>query len=160
MCKFNEEMIKLFNDVSGQSAIWYGLIYKEMLEAGVENAKEICSRAYREYGRINGRERKAAYKPNDSFEVKASKICPEDIGKYAYEVDVETGDNTIVCTGHTCVLVDTWKKLGFSDAMCIDLCDIAMEGDRGVAEVNDLAFDLEKSIARGDTTCRFVYKNQ
>ena len=35
---------------------------------------------------------------------------------------------------HYCALVSAWKKLGVDDAKIAKFCDIAMDGDRGIAE--------------------------
>ena len=39
---------------------------------------------------------------------------------------------------HYCPLVAAWKKLGATDEECAVLCDIAMDGDRGICEKNEL----------------------
>ena len=52
-------------------------------------------------------------------------------------------------------LVEAWKKLGLPQDEVSALCDIAMDGDRGIIEgLGCLKFDLPKTIANGDDVCQ------
>ena len=52
-------------------------------------------------------------------------------------------------------LVEAWKKLGLPQDEISALCDIAMDGDRGIIEgLGCLKFDLPKTIANGDDVCQ------
>ncbi len=59
---------------------------------------------------------------------------------------------------HYCPLVKAWQKQGCSDEDISMFCDIAMCGDRGIAESYGCELDLPKTIARGDDVCeiRFI----
>lgn len=61
---------------------------------------------------------------------------------------------------HYCPLVKAWQKQGCSDEEISMYCDIAMCGDRGIAESYGCVLELPKTIARGDDVCeiRFVRK--
>ena len=50
--------------------------------------------------------------------------------------------------------------MGLSDEECALMCDIAMEGDRGIAEGLGLDFDLEGSLADGCECCTLRYKTR
>ena len=54
---------------------------------------------------------------------------------------------------HYCPLVNAWQKLGCTDDEIRRLCDIAMDGDRGIADSMGYQFELTKAIARGDDVC-------
>jgi len=54
---------------------------------------------------------------------------------------------------HYCALVSAWQKLGFDDETCALLCDMAMDGDRGIAEAMGLRLDLTAAIATGCPEC-------
>jgi hypothetical protein len=58
---------------------------------------------------------------------------------------------------HYCPLVNAWQKLGFNDETCGLLCDMAMEGDRGIAEVMGLTLDLQETIAQGCSNCKLHF---
>ena len=47
-----------------------------------------------------------------------------------------------------------WKKLGLPEEELPELCDIAMDGDRGIISTFDqFTFNLGKTIAKGDDVC-------
>lgn len=57
-----------------------------------------------------------------------------------------------------CPLVAAWQKIGCSDEEIALLCDIAMNGDRGVASVYDeFTFSLGKTIAQGHHCCEIRF---
>ncbi|MDR1932544.1 MAG: L-2-amino-thiazoline-4-carboxylic acid hydrolase, partial [Spirochaetales bacterium] len=58
---------------------------------------------------------------------------------------------------HYCALVNAWQKLGFDDKTCALLCDMAMDGDRGIAEIMGLKFQLGDAIARGHNECKLRF---
>ena len=61
---------------------------------------------------------------------------------------------------HYCPLVKAWQKLGCTEEEIARLCDIAMDGDRGIASAMGYHFDLKTCIAKGDSVCsvRFTRK--
>ena len=60
---------------------------------------------------------------------------------------------------HYCPLVAAWKKLGATDEECAELCQIAMDGDRGSASTfPPFDFHLGKTIAAGDDICDVRFK--
>lgn len=58
---------------------------------------------------------------------------------------------------HYCPLVKAWQKLGCTDEEISRLCEIAMDGDRGIAESMGYEFSLDQSIARGDSICKVCF---
>jgi len=55
---------------------------------------------------------------------------------------------------HTCPLVKAWKELGATDEEISKLCDIAMDGDRGIIEeLGTYSFELAETIADGSDRC-------
>lgn len=73
---------------------------------------------------------------------------------------VNLDDNHLGIDYHYCPLVSAWQKLGCTDEEISRLCDIAMDGDRGIADSMNYTFDLQTSIAKGDPVCsvRFTRK--
>jgi len=59
---------------------------------------------------------------------------------------------------HFCALVNAWKKLGLDDKTCALLCDMAMDGDRSIAEVMGLQFELGRTIAQGCPDCQLRFR--
>lgn len=54
---------------------------------------------------------------------------------------------------HYCPLVKAWQKLGCTQEEIARLCDIAMDGDRGIAQSMGYTFSLDQTIAKGDAAC-------
>jgi hypothetical protein len=59
---------------------------------------------------------------------------------------------------HYCPLVSAWKKLGANPEEIKQLCDIAMDGDRGIAEqFPEFEFSLGETIAGGHPVCQIRF---
>lgn len=71
---------------------------------------------------------------------------------------LESTDNKLSIDFGYCPLVAAWQELGCSDDEIARLCDIAMEGDRGIAESFGGRMELGETIAKGSTKCeiRFI----
>lgn len=62
---------------------------------------------------------------------------------------------------HYCPLVAAWQKQGCSDKEIDHLCDIAMDGDRGIAnEFPDFEFTLGKTIVQGNKVCEIRFNKR
>jgi len=144
-------------------ATWMGLIYDEMVKAGID-AETIIRKAIKRCGRIHGEQiKKRCADPENLEDFK--KTFLSDLVKKTFDVHPENGDEVSQKTGdsfciefHYCALVKAWKKLGFDDKTCALLCDMAMEGDRSIAEVMELRFDLGRTIAQGCPDCKLRFK--
>ena len=67
-------------------------------------------------------------------------------------------DNRFYLDFHYCPLVAAWQKLGCSPEDIAHLCDVAMDGDRGIASrFPDFEFTLGKTIAKGDPVCEIRF---
>ncbi len=83
----------------------------------------------------------------------AKTFAPQDILDI-FEMDVNTADGCMTATFHYCPLVRSWQKLGFSEEKIAELCDIAMDGDRGIVSQNpSLRFELGETIGKGGSKC-------
>ena len=81
----------------------------------------------------------------------------------AFEMDViENTDDRMYIEFHYCPLVEAWKKLTDDQELIAQLCDIAMDGDRGiVSQYEDFEFELGKTIAQGNPVCEVcVHRKQ
>jgi hypothetical protein len=61
---------------------------------------------------------------------------------------------------HYCPLVTAWQKQGCNEQDIDKLCDWAMEGDRGIADVFGCELSLNKTIAKGDGLCEIRFKRK
>jgi hypothetical protein len=137
-------------------ATWMGLIYDEMVKAGV-NAEPIIRRAIKRCGRIHGENiKKNCANPNSCEDFRRAFLSDLVIKTFTME-PIKAGSDHLDVDFHYCALVSAWQKLGFDDKTCDLLCDMAMDGDRGIAEVMGLTLDLNETIARGCADCKLRF---
>jgi predicted hydrocarbon binding protein len=138
-------------------ASWMGLIYDEMVKAGID-AETIIRRAIKRFGRIHGDQIKKRCADPESLE-DFKKAFLTDVGKKTFDMNLVEGNAASLSIDfYYCALVSAWKKLGFDGKTCELLCDMAMDGDRSIAEVMGLQFELGKTIAQGCPNCELRFK--
>ena len=59
---------------------------------------------------------------------------------------------------HYCPLVAAWQAQGAKDEQIEKLCDIAMQGDRGIASSFGCELQLGETIAKGHIKCEIRFK--
>lgn len=150
--KINEEKVNINRAAIEHRALWMGLLFDEMVKAGAD-AEGICRRAVRRCGEFHGAQHKANCNGSEDCRVFKEVFLPE-LGLKTFEMDTVQTEKELEVTFHYCPLVSAWKKAGFSDERIALLCDIAMEGDRGIAASNGMDFELGDTIAAGCATCR------
>ena len=151
-----EDKIDLARMCIEHRATWMALTYAEMEKAGVD-AEKITRAAVRKCGNIHG------------MGIKARCVNPEDVtvfndvflfedGRKNFEIDVvEVDKENLKAEFHYCALVAAWQKLGLSAEKIELFCDIAMDGDRGIAEAMGLKFELGDTISHGCATCKLHF---
>ena len=138
-------------------ATWMGLIFDEMKKAGLD-AEGITRRAIRKCGHFHGEKIKNSCKDPSNCEEFTTEFLSDLVIKTFDMRPIKADKSTLDVDFHYCALVSAWQKLGFDDKTCDLLCDIAMEGDRGIAETMGLKFDLETTIAKGCDECKLHFK--
>jgi hypothetical protein len=138
-------------------ATWMGLFYDELIKAGVTNAEEIMRKAIFRCGEMHGKRFLAKCKnPSDVRDFRAAFL--NDVGMATFHMDQIAADkDKLHISFNYCALCSAWKKLGFDDATCEKLCDMAMDGDRGIAKSMGLTLDLTDTIAKGCPTCELLF---
>ena len=131
-------------------ATWFYLILDEMVKAGVD--MDTARAAIYRCGCIHGREK---YPRTDDLTEFCEAFMPEHIQKIL-EVDiVKCTKDELDLDFHYCPLVAAWQKLTDDQEKIKHLCDIAMDGDRGVvSEYPNWEFELGDTIADGCPTCQ------
>ena len=133
-------------------ATWMGLIYDQAVRSGVGNAEEIVREAIGRTGSIHGVKYRDMMKDPQNCEEFSHVFLPE-LVRETFDQEVVANEDELNVSFHYCPLVSAWRKLGIEDDRIATLCDLAMEGDRKIAEENDLSFDLKSTIANGDSAC-------
>jgi len=82
-----------------------------------------------------------------------------ELGRKLFEMNVlESKPDRLVVEFNYCPLVKAWMKLTDDEKEIAHLCDIAMEGDRGIVSTfPGFHLDLQETIASGGDLCRLVF---
>ena len=137
-------------------ATWMGLIYDEMVKAGVD-AESIIRRAIKRCGLMHGENIKKRSGDTGNCE-DFRKVFLSDLVIKTFDMrPINVDNNSLTVDFHYCALVNAWQKLGFDDKTCELLCDMAMDGDRAIAEVMGLKFDLGDTIAQSCPDCKLHF---
>lgn len=153
----DDEKVNLVRAAIEHRATWMGLMYLEAKKNGCD-AEKITRAAIRKTGHIHGKRIKDSLAdPTDMTYFKEAFLTP--IVLKNFEMDVkELDDENLVVEFNYCPLVSAWQKIGINDEETLEfLCDAAMDGDRGIAEVMGLNFVLTDTIAKGCETCKLHF---
>lgn len=135
-------------------ATWFALLVDEAEKAGL--GTEFAHNAIRRCGAFHGANKYP--QTSDLKEFSAAFANPDVVGVFEMDVVKDDGQNLDI-DFHYCPLVAAWQKLGISEDKLPELCDIAMDGDRGIISVYpDFEFELGKTIAKGDDLCEIRIK--
>lgn len=139
-------------------ATWMALIYDEARKAGIENIEEAMRAAVRRTGHIHGERMRDTMADKDDF----CSLCglflnPTAQKNFEQEVTLCSHDELAANFGY-CAFISAWKKLNLSDEDIALLCDIAMEGDRGVADTMGAELDIPKRLSLGDDMCQIHFR--
>ena len=160
---YNNVANKVANDIQVNRnqievrATWLALIYDEMLRAGIENTEEILRKAITRYGTIKGEKIKNACADPQDMRQFADKT-PSKTGQATFNMDPVSSDyDGVYLSFKYCPLCEAWDKLGLDEQTRATLCDIAMDGDRGIAKAMGFELDIADTIADGAATCKLHY---
>jgi hypothetical protein len=153
-----DPIIETYRSMIGHRALWMYLMLDEAKKAGLTD--EFTEKAIYRCGIIHG---EGTSKPADTQSLKnlMKESFKEDIGQKVFEMNiVECTDDYFAVDFNYCPLVAEWIKQGASDEEMPRLCELAMMGDRGIAEAYGCDLELPQTIAEGAPTCqiRFVRK--
>lgn len=151
-----EEKIDINRAQIEHRATWMGLIYDELVKAGID-AEPIMRRAIKRCGLLHGQNFKAACADPSNCEDFRQAFLGENGVKTFHMDHISADHDNVKVDFHYCALVTAWQKLGFDDETCAKLCDIAMDGDRGIAEAMGLQLSLTDTIAQGCPDCKLHF---
>jgi hypothetical protein len=145
--------IKDLRDAIEHRATWFYYLIDEAQKRGLDT--EFAKAAIINCGCFHGKNK---YTPTDDLKVFAPEFISDNV-KNIFDMDVEVTDEELKIEFHYCPLVAAWKKLTNDEEKIAALCDIAMDGDRGIASAFDaFEFELGKTIAKGDDICEVSFK--
>ena len=148
--KTDENTIKMRNFIEHR-ATWMGLLIDEAKKAGLST--EFAHKAIMRCGCFHGLNK---YSRTDDLTKFAPEFANPDVVDI-FEMEILKNDkNTLNIDFHYCPLLAAWRKLGLPEEDMPELCDIAMDGDRGIISTyadEGFSFQLGKTLAKGDNVC-------
>lgn len=138
-------------------AEWLYLLCDEAEKKGLP-WEDFARKAVHRCGLVQGSRLVEKYKGNQSLKglKKTLFTLP---AKLVFEMkELECTDDSLSLDFHFCPLVAAWQKLGVSDEKIAKLCDIAMDGDRGIAESFGCELQLGKKLSEGCDVCEIRFK--
>ena len=149
-----DEKTELVRSAIEHRATWFYLLLDEARKRGLD-IEDVGRAAIYRCGCFHGLQKLENCKdPADLREF--SKVFADDTYHKVFQMEIK--DNTeskLDVDFHYCPLVAAWIKAGASEKDIPTLCDIAMDGDRGVvSKFEGYNFKLDGTIADGDSTCK------
>lgn len=155
--KINDKEVLDIRGAIEHRATWFYLLLDEARKDGLD-WDSFARRAIFRCGCFHGDTRYSEVKNLKDF----SKILVSDTVKKALEVEtVELTEDKFVVEFHYCPLVAAWLKQTDNEEDIAKLCDIVMDGDRGiVSTLKDYEIDIQRTIASGADSCHIVIERK
>lgn len=145
--------IKDLRDAIEHRATWFYYMFTEAKKRGLDS--EFAHEAIRKCGCFHG---EAKYTPTSDLKAFEKEFASENV-KNIFQMDVGCTEEQMDITFHYCPLVAAWRKLTDDEELIAEMCEIAMDGDRGIcSQFKDFNFHLGKTIAKGDDICEVTFK--
>jgi len=138
-------------------ATWMYLLLQEARDRGLD-WDDFARPAIRATGCLGGQKRRKKMQDPTSMEEFAA-VFAGGTSRKVFDMQVLAADEEkYYLDFHYCPLVSAWQQLGAAPEEIEQLCDIAMEGDRGTAdEFPTFEFSLGKTIAGGNEVCQIRF---
>jgi hypothetical protein len=151
--KIKEDHIRNIRGAFEHRATWFYFLLDEARKKGLD-WDDFARKAIRRTGLFHGDRR---FKKTEDLEEFARQFA-SDLGRQLFEMEVwEASADRFVVEFNYCPLVNAWLKLTDDEKEIAHLCDIAMDGDRGIISTfPGFNFELEQTIAAGGNVCRLV----
>jgi len=154
--KKNNFIIKAIRGTLEHRATWLYLILKEVEKKGIA-WEEVGLPALGDCGNMHGKDL-VDLSGTSSFKGLKKKLFTKP-AQMIFEMKIlKSTDNELWIDFGYCPLVAAWQKLGCNDEQIARLCDIAMEGDRGIAKSFGGKLALGDTIANGHKTCQLRFE--
>jgi len=154
--KHKNKLIQAVRGLLEHRAIWLYLLLDEAQKRGV-NTEDFAKAAIMRCGCFQG-DRLTADAGTRSLKglQKTLFTLP---ARMVFEMKIlACDDDHLDIDFHYCPLVAAWQAQGATDEQIARLCDIAMQGDRGIAASFGCELHLGETIAKGNSKCEIRFK--
>lgn len=137
-------------------AVWLYLLLDEAEKRGI-STEEFAKSAIMRCGCFQGGQLKAKTGSKSLKGLKKNLFTLP--ARLVFEMKIlSCSDDRLDINFHYCPLVAAWQAQGATDERIAKLCDIAMEGDRGIAKSFGCELQLGDTIAKGCGKCEIRFK--
>lgn len=151
-------ILKAVRGLLEHRATWLYLLLKEAENKGI-TWEDIGYPAIKACGKMHGKDLVELAGTNSLTGLKKKLFTLP--AQLVFEMKIlEKTESSLFIDFHYCPLVAAWQKLDCTDEEIARLCDIAMEGDRGIAESFGATMELGETIAKGHDTCQIRFRKQ
>jgi len=154
--KYKNKLLKAVRGTLGHRATWLYLLLDEAEKSGIDTDK-FSKAAITRCGCYQGNQlsAEAGTKSLKGLKKKLFNFP----ARMVFEMKIlDCTDDRLDIDFHHCPLVAAWQDQGCTDEQISKLCDIAMEGDRGIAKSFGCELELGKTIANGGDCCQIRFK--
>lgn len=146
----DDKEVKTLRAAFEHRAQWFYLLCEQLEKHGID-LDEAGREAIFKCGVMHGNTK---YPQGDDLLAFCDAFLPEAIQK-VLEVEMEKSEDEVKLDFHYCPLVAAWQKMTDDEKKIQHLCDIAMDGDRGVLSTHPgFKFELTDTITTGCPTCK------
>jgi len=155
--KIHEKHVKDVRAAIEHRATWFYFLLDEARKKGLD-WDDFARKAIFRTGCLHGDHR---FKKTEDLREFAGQFAT-DLPRQLFEMEVvESTADRFVLEFNYCPLVSAWMKLTDDEDEISHLCDIAMDGDRGIISTfPGFHMELQGTIAAGDHVCRLVITRQ
>lgn len=154
--KLKNPVLNAIREQLEHRALWLYLLCDEAGKKGLE-WNDFGSKATKRCGLWQGKELVAEGRTDSLRGLRKTLFTKP--AQWVFEMKIlENSDDALSIDFHYCPLVKAWQKQGCTDEEIKILCDVAMCGDRGIAQAYGCHLELPKTIANGDDVCQIRFK--
>ncbi len=149
----NEPAVNDMRAAIEHRATWFCLLLDEARKAGLAQ-EDFARRAITRCGVFHGN---AKFTKTEDLQAFAREFASPLFAK-VFEMEIkEASDRRFEVHFHYCPLVAAWLKQTKDEKRIDTLCDVAMDGDRGIISTfPKFRFDLQGTIAQGEKVCKII----
>ena len=154
--KRNNKLIKAIRGLLEHRATWLYLLLDEAEKRGIKS-EDFAKTAIMRCGCFQGDKLTADANTKSLKGLKKKLFTLPARMVFEMKILVSTDDQLDI-DFHYCPLVAAWQSHGVRDERIAELCDIAMQGDRGIAKSFGCKLELGETIAKGYDKCEIRFK--
>jgi hypothetical protein len=154
--KYNNKIVNAVRGLLEHRAAWLYFLLDEAGKCGL-NTEDFAKSAIMRCGCFQGDQLKAMAGTKSLKGLKKTLFTLP--ARFVFEMKIfACTDDRLDIDFHYCPLVAAWQAQGISDEQIVLLCDMAMQGDRGIAKSFGCVLELGKTIAMGYEKCEIRFK--